>query len=433
MCSSNLLHVLLDTRNISQEIYDEETESYENFLFFLFDPNTYSSRHSLEKALVSKQNALKELYNEIRAELKSLNVIYVYDNLENSDDKVFLKQFIERFIPYEEIIGRILCLFYKAIEEEKNRPNNAFRFKSKIALGIDSVLLSKIKKATTIINDICSALFYNYMEEIKEVGLLKAFLNLAPQDPNEILQRALGFHANFSGLCENTIILVSKDPYEPKGAMCRFWNPRLPIVVFSPFYGNYISSLTLVHELGHLIHYKHHLSMDQTKFEGIYEEFFAFVFELSWLLNNPWHIPRELLQKIFWQRIWFITVRQFQLFCFELLNLKNSSKGIMSLDILKKNWKETSEDILGRMYPQCKWYESSWGQVAQIINLPFRSLDYTIAGLLAFSYIYKKGYLTEAILQAKNTEELLKEMGTSSLEEGIENAISILGSSIPNL
>lgn len=411
---------------------NESSKNYQKFLLFLLSPKSYKTNISSKKTSLSKQNALRELYNEIRSDLNLLNSIYIHDSMNDFDHDSLLRQLLERYQPYEEVLGRILCLFYKAMEDEKNEPNGVLHDKFRMALNTDFRLLYKIKKATGLINDICKALFNSSTESV-EYGLFKSVLNLKTQDPKEVLQRALGPVSDLPGLWENNMVMISKDPYEPIGAMCRFWNPKLPIVVFSPFYGNYISSLTLVHELGHLVHYKHHLSMDQTKFEGIYEEFFAFVFELCWLLKNPWRIPKVLLQKIFWQRIWFITVRQFQLFNFELLNLKSSSKEILSLNLLKKNWQHTSTDILGILTPKSKWYENSWTQIAQIINLPFRSLDYTVSALLAYYYIHKKGGLDKAILQAKNTEELLKEMGLSSLEEGIERVISILSPSMPTL
>jgi hypothetical protein len=80
----------------------------------------------------------------------------------------------------------------------------------------------------------------------------------------------------------NGIIIVTNDPHDVNGGMCRIWGWNLPFFLFSPYYGGYLSAITFIHEFGHLRHYLYHQEKSRLpSFCALQEEFFAIYFVIS--------------------------------------------------------------------------------------------------------------------------------------------------------
>jgi|GEM_PF-1717017 len=429
------LNVLLDTRCQTLEISDNRF--YEEYKFEfekLFEQ--IISKGSMHYSKIGNCNLNNQLtyeirksYNETFNQAMPYNQLFIYDKSKNLTRLKLYISSIKKLIKFEDVFLRLLYLNYKYLYKNMLSYNQDFVTAIAKITQIETPLslIYPLQKISKIVHT-------KLCERLNDCSICYPFLDLAPLnledikfDARFVLDRVLSCLKAKKNLMENGVVILSKDPAEPFGGMCRYWCFKVPFLLFCPYYKGLISALTFTHEIGHLIHYKTiYKETEAVAIHPVVEEFFAIYAELTCLKMNVFGLSKSASEIAFWQRIWYLIVRQFQVFLFEKMNFSDSIHNVLDSNVLRNHWYHSWELALNESLKFNDLFLNSWVLLKGIINLPFRSISYVLATITALWIVLKNRTLPKDVYFAKDIRSLFNFLGIPSIEHLLEDTVRLI-------
>jgi len=429
------LTILLDTRLAThlasnlQSFKGKNTE-FDNLLMeILLKGSCYHLVSTKYDTKTSQHEEVKRTYNEFFCQSKPYNQVFIYDQSNYPTRMEIYRTTIQNLTRYEDVLSRLLDFNYKYLVHDE-----MFRQKDISSTVLEITQFQDIDTLISIMLNITNLLHEKLYRDLAGSDVIQPMLDLACFNLVDIEFKAMDvldrvFHClnAHKKILQHGMVILSKDPTEPYGGMCRYWGPDLPFLLFSPYYGKMFSVLTFMHEIGHLIHYKNMCNYPgPCVLSPVVEEFFAIYAELICVKRNFLDLSKFASERIFWQRIWYLIVRQFQIFLFEKMNLEASQHTNLNPDILTYNWQHSWELILGKHLKPNDIFFKSWIMYRGSISLPFRSISYVLATMIVLWLILQDIGLSHNAYRAEDIKSLLCYLDLPSLDTILEDTIKLI-------